>query len=64
MKRWGVIAIVRGEHDLGYFEAETREAAEEMAWEALGGPLGSLCAECSEVVDALEVVSMDVQEDA
>lgn len=64
MKRWGATAIVKGEHDLGYFEAETKEAAEKMAWAALDAPLGPLCAECSDVVDALEVVSMDVQEDA
>jgi hypothetical protein len=55
MRKWAVIATVVGSKYLGIFEAETKEAAEQMSEESEAASI-CLCHECSkECEDAEEV---------
>lgn len=60
MRCYQVIAIIKGEIDLGYFKAETVQAAATMARKVVDPDL--LCEDCCELLDPIEVVDMDVQE--
>lgn len=44
--KWSVNGVVQGAKHLGIFEADTKEAAVEMALDKNGGPI-SLCHQCS-----------------
>ena len=61
MKKWTVTASVVGSKYLGIFEAETKEAAEQMAEESNAASI-CLCHECSTECEDAEVRDAEAEE--
>ncbi|WEG13967.1 hypothetical protein PU629_06260 [Pullulanibacillus sp. KACC 23026] len=63
MSKFNVYAVVTATKYIGEFEAETKEEAEQMAWESEDAYV-SVCHQCANEVDGAEIERMVVEEES
>ncbi len=62
-KRWQVTVILQGEREMGEYEAETEDEVEAKAWADMDdADYVTLCGECSDLIDGISVVEMQIRE--
>lgn len=61
MPKYRVYAVVTASKYMGKFEAESKEDAEQMAWESDEAYI-SVCHQCAREVDGAEIDRMEVEE--
>ncbi|UUZ85641.1 hypothetical protein LJK88_20350 [Paenibacillus sp. P26] len=61
MPKYRVYAVVTATKYMGEFEAESKEEAEQMAWESDKAYV-SVCHQCARNVDSPEIDRMEVEE--
>ncbi|GAA4827865.1 hypothetical protein GCM10023310_00660 [Paenibacillus vulneris] len=61
MAKYRVYGVVRATKYIGEFEAETKEAAEQLAWDS-DEAYSSVCYHCSKQVEDPEIERLEVEE--
>jgi hypothetical protein len=62
MTKYRVYGVVTGTKYIGEFEADSKEEAEQMAWDSEKGYI-SICHQCAREIDEPTITEMVVEED-